>query len=303
MASIALPFVAALAAAAALTGVALVVAGLQKVPASAPRPRRSLRIPTHAEIRRMLGPGHEATRYRMLAGLGLGLGLVIALLTGWLIALIIAPAALAGIPMLVARGRGRHTIDRIEGLEEWTRSLAGVLGAGSGLEQAIQATLSRSTPAAIRPEVSTLVVRLRNRWSTREALRSFADDIDDATGDAVVAGLLLASERRGQGLGRMLEDIADRAAEDVRNRRRIEADLERPRTTARWVTLITVSVLVLMVLFRGDYIAPYGTVLGQMLLLVLLSAYVAALLWMRQLAQGRPRPRLLNATTRPGGAG
>ena len=55
-------------------------------------------------------------------------------------------------------------IARLEAMEEWTRSLAGVLTVGVGLEEALVATL-RSTPGSIRPEVAQLVARLRARWS------------------------------------------------------------------------------------------------------------------------------------------
>ena len=75
-------------------------------------------------------------------------------------------------------------------MEEWTRSLSGVLTVGIGLEEALVATL-RSAPDPIRPEVTRLVARLRARWSTEEALRMFADDLDDATGDLVAANLIL----------------------------------------------------------------------------------------------------------------
>src|SRR3546814_10669284 len=76
---------------------------------------------------------------------------------------------------------------------EWTRSLSGVLTVGIGLEQAL-VTTERSTPSAIRPEVQRLVARLRSRWNTEEAIRAFADELDDATGDLVAANLILRTE-------------------------------------------------------------------------------------------------------------
>src|SRR3546814_11588197 len=93
-------------------------------------------------------------------------------------------------------------------MEEWTRSLSGVLTVGIGLEQALVAT-ERSTPSAIRPEVQRLVARLRSRWNTEEAIRAFADELDDATGDLVAANLILAARRRGAGLSRGLDSLAE----------------------------------------------------------------------------------------------
>lgn len=287
-----MPLLAALAAMALIGGVLLVVQGLRPAPVNTAPPRRRATARRYGSL---LGTDQRSQRLRLAGVVGLGVGLGVALLSGWLVAIIIMPAAFVGIPLLLMTSEGTKTIERIEAMEEWARSLSGVLGAGVGLEQAIQATLSRSTPAAIRPEVATLVARLRARWSTADALRAFAEDLNDATADSIVFGLLLAADRRGQGLAAMLEGVAERAAEDVRNRRRIEADLAKPRGTARWVTIITVVVLVAMA-FNGAYIEPYGTPVGQVILVILLSAYVGALLWMRQMAQGEEMPRILGAS-------
>ena len=176
-------------------------------------------------------------------------------------------------------------------MEEWTRSLSGVLTVGVGLEQALVATL-RSTPAAIAPEVTRLVARLRARWVTEDALRAFADELDDATGDLVAANLILGSRRRGAGLASVLEGLAESVAADVRARRQVEADRAKPRATARWVTLISVGVLVILAV-SGTYVEPYQSALGQVILVALLAMYVATLVWMKRMAIGREMPRFL----------
>ena len=48
----------------------------------------------------------------------------------------------------------------------------------------------------------------------------------------------------------------------------------------------------------GNYVAPFGTPLGQVRLLVLLSLYVATLVWMRRMATGTPLPRFVGAAAR-----
>lgn len=151
----------------------------------------------------------------------------------------------------------------------------------------------RSTPAAIAPEVTRLVARLRARWATEEALRTFADELDDATGDLVAANLILGARRRGAGLASVLEGLAESVAADVRARRQVEADRAKPRATARWVTLISIGVLVILAV-SGTYVRPYQSPLGQVILLVLLSAYVATLVWMKRMAIGRTMPRFLS---------
>ena len=183
----------------------------------------------------------------MLLLAGVGLGLLGWVITGWVLALVIAPVAVIGLPALLSAPPAATQINRLEAMEEWTRSLSGVLTVGIGLEQALVATL-RSTPAPINAEVSRLVARLRARWDTETALRAFADELDDATGDLIAANLILGARRRGAGLASVLEGLAESVAADVRARRQVEADRAKPRSTARWVTLISASVLVVLAL-------------------------------------------------------
>jgi Flp pilus assembly protein TadB len=232
------------------------------------------------------------SRTRMLLLIGLGLGILGWILTGWVLALVIAPVGVVGLPILLAAPPAATQINRLEAMEEWTRSLAGVLTVGIGLEQALVATV-RSTPGPINPEVTRLVSRLRARWDTETALRAFADELDDATGDLIAANLILAARHRGAGLTSVLEGLAESVAADVRARRQVEADRAKPRSTARWVTVISASVLVVLAL-SGSYVRPFGSPIGQVILVVLLAAYVATLVWMRRMASGKPLPRFLD---------
>lgn len=277
----------ALAGALVVAGVLGVIAGLRPVPQKPPAPARTS-IPAIARL------GQISPRTRLLALVGAGAGLIVAIATGWFIAVIAVPAVIVGLPLLLSGQQAVSEIERLKALEEWTRSLSGVLTVGVGLEQALIATL-RSTPDAIRPEVTRLVARLGARWGTEDALRAFADDLDDATGDLVAANLILGVRRRGRGLANVLEALAESVAADVRARQQVEADRAKPRTTARTVTLITVGVLAFLAL-TGRYVAPYGTPFGQVILTVLLSSYVATLLWMRVMARGKPLPRFIGIT-------
>lgn len=229
---------------------------------------------------------------RILLLAGLSAGTVAFLVTGWALALVVVPVASVGLPTLLSSSSAAARIERLEAMEEWTRSLSGVLTVGVGLEQALVATL-RSTPAAIAPEVTRLVARLRARWVTEDALRAFADELDDATGDLVAANLILGARRRGAGLASVLEGLAESVAADVRSRRQVEADRAKPRATARWVTLISLGVLVILAV-SGTYVEPYQSPLGQVILVALLTAYVATLVWMKRMAIGRAMPRFLS---------
>jgi len=294
--------IAALAAAAVLGGILLVVAGLRPVPetelAARPQSARMLRLRAALTGALIQGPGAGGRRARLL--LAVGGGILAFGVTGLALMVLAVPVAVLGLPRLLGAPASATDVDRLEALEEWTRNLAGVLAVGVSLEQAIVASL-RSTPEAIRPQVQTLVARLGARWQTDAALRAFAGDLDDATGDLVAASLILSAKRRGAGLVAVLDGLAASVAEDVRARRQIEADRAKPRATARAVTFITLGVLALLALNR-TYMEPYTSPGGQALLAVLLTAYVATLLWMRQMTSGKPAPRFLTATPAPGSA-
>lgn len=267
-----------------VAGIIGVVVGLKPAPVRPPRSRPVQRKPMSAATKRLL----------LVGVIG---GCMAWLVTGWALALVAVPLACVGVPMLLSNSGAAARIDRLEAMEEWTRSLSGVLTVGIGLEQALVAT-ERSTPSAIRPEVQRLVARLRSRWNTEEAIRAFADELDDATGDLVAANLILAARRRGAGLAQVLESLAESVSADVRARRQIEADRTKPRATARWVTIISVGVLVILAI-SGTYVEPYRSPLGQVILVTLLAAYVATLVWMKRMAIGKPLARFLVGTTGP----
>ena len=269
----------ALAGALVVGGLIALVAGLRPAPV-VERPARPRKVRALTKQTRMLLLG------------GISAGVVAFLVTGWVLALAIVPVAFVGLPVLLSSSSAAQRIARLEAMEEWTRSLSGVLTVGVGLEQALVATL-RSTPAAIAPEVTRLIARLRARWPTEEALRAFADELDDATGDLVAANLILGARRRGAGLASVLEGLAESVAADVRARRQVEADRAKPRATARWVTLISVGVLVILAV-SGTYVEPYQSPLGQVILVALLAMYVATLVWMKRMALGRAMPRILS---------
>ena len=215
-------------------------------------------------------------------------------LTGWPALGLGAAAATIGLPAMARAGRDAEgQIDRVEAVEEWTRRLADVLAIGVGLEQAIQ-TAARTAPTPIAAEVATLSARLAARTPTETALRRFADDLDDPTADLVVASLILASRRRGPGVAAALTAIADSVGEEVAARRRIEADRAKPRTTARAVTIITLTIIAAGLLNRG-YTGPYGTLMGQVVLSATLGFFGAALWWMHSMTRSTRPARLLAA--------
>ncbi len=266
-------------------GILLAIVGLRHAEPAPPRPWRARRPVGWARGRWLLGGGT---------------GLLVWAVSRWPAAGLIVAATIVGLPYLLGSAKvAARAIDRVEAIEEWTRRLADVLATGVGLEQALTASAT-TCPPPLHGEVSGLVARLSARWPTEQALRAFADDLDDTAGDLVVATLLLASRRRGPGLSGVLTAVAGSVGDEVAARRRIEAERAKPRSTARLVTLITLGVAGALML-NGTYLAPYRDGLGQLVLLLIAAAFTGCLLWMRALTLTPPAPRFLT-DTRPGGA-
>lgn len=263
-------------------GLVLAVAAVRGVPVDQNVPSLPRDPARHARISR---------RTALLLAAGLAAGVLGWLITGWVLLILAGPAAVVVVPTLLSGREAADRIARVEAMSEWTRSLAGVLTVGLGLKQALEAS-QRSAPPAIAPEVGRLVARLHARWPTEAAIRAFADDLNDATGDLIAANLLLAARRPGAGLSAILESLADSVAAEVRGRRQVEADRAKPRAAARWTTIISAAVLTILAL-TGTYTDPYRTPLGQVILVVLLAGYVAVLVWMNRMARGKQPPRLL----------
>jgi tight adherence protein B len=151
----------------------------------------------------------------------------------------------------------------------------------------------RTAPTLIAAEIGTLVLRLNNRWETDDALRRFADDLDSADADGVVASLMLAARRGANGSSLTLQALADSLQAQLKSRRAIEVERSKPYVVVRQVTVISLVTLAGVYLLAPDFFTPYRTPLGQVLLAILLVLYLASLVLMRRKAQQAPRTRIL----------
>lgn len=231
----------------------------------------------------------------------LALPITMWVVTGWPIAALATLAALLGLPRVMgARRAARRRIARLEGLATWVRRVSDLLAAGLGLEHALQAS-GRSAPDPVQEEVSRLTWRLRAGSPTTDALRAFAEELDDSTGDLVTAALILAANRRGRGLSRTLVSLAETLDAEVSMRRQVEADRATPRTTVRYVTAITVVAVVALVLFDHSYLHPFSSGFGQFALVLASGLFAVSFLWMHRLVADEPETRFLGPTS--GGRG
>lgn len=235
--------------------------------------------------------GSRGRQRDLILLLSMIIGCLLAMLTGWLILIVVLPLLALGLPYLLILPKPRD-IQLLEALDRWVRSLAVTLGTGKSITDAIRIS-RRTAPPLLADEINLLVTRLNNRWETRDALMRFADAIDSPEVDGVIAALILASSRGANGASVTLQALADSIQAQLKGRRVIEVERSKPYVVVRQVTVISLSTLVLVFLLSPNFFAPYRTPLGQTLLSALLIVYLASLLLMRRKAHQPDRPRIL----------
>jgi hypothetical protein len=160
----------------------------------------------------------------------------------------------------------------------WAEMLRDTMAGSGGLEQSIIATAGVA-PAPIRPQVVRLAARLE-RERLAPALRTFADEIDDPSGDLVVAALVLAADKSPKRLGDLLGRLATSARAEVNMRMRIEAGRSRTRTSVKVVTVATVVFALFLLVFNRTYLHPYDTLVGQAVLAIIGLCFGSAFYWL-----------------------
>lgn len=253
----------------------------------APGPRWGRRV-------RATGVSTAARKRAVRLGSGVVVSLAAWLLSGWPVAAVAVMALWVMLPYFFGTGKiAARRIGRLEGLDEWTRRLAEVIAAGLAPVPAIVESAERA-PAAIRPEVTRLATKLATpRLDRQQALREFADEIDDTVGDLITLALGIAvGAQASERVPDVLRTMAEGVSEEVKARREIEVKRAGPRTEAR-LMLITVVVMVIGFSLATDYTAAYDTVMGQLVMALCAGLMVLALLLLRWFSTGSPPPRIL----------
>ena len=176
--------------------------------------------------------------------------LLVLMLTGWVVAAAATAGLVLGWNTLFGGSRAeRDGVAKIEGLAAWTESLRDTVAGAVGLEQAIPATAYAASPA-IAGELGTMADRLRVRVPLPVALQRFAEEMDDAGADLIIAALILNSRLRGPGLRDVLTSLADSARAELDMRQRVNAGRKSTRRSVQIVIGVTVAFVVGLAVFN-----------------------------------------------------
>ena len=261
--------------------VLLLVLALRGLPPAAPR-GRSARL--ERQLRDLIG---------LRGALALIAGALVLLATGWVVGGIGAALLVLGWRSLTGAGSERRAMARLEALATWTESLRDTIAGAVGLEQAIPASLRVAAPSLQEP-LARLVDRLHTRVPMPEALRRFADDLDDPGADLIIAALIINARLRGPGLRDLLGELSASVREELDMRRKVNAERRSTRRSAQIVVGVSVGLAIGLALFNKGYVKGYDTVLGQLVLVVVVAMYGAGFIWMRKLATFTKTERLLS---------
>jgi tight adherence protein B len=255
-------------------GLLLIASGVRGTPPATGIVRMRARIP----IDRLLGIAAAAV--------------VTFAVTGWPVLAALAACGTVAVPRVLSAGRRRAAAARSDAVAQWIEMLRDTMAGAAGLEEAIVVS-ARRPPPAIAPAVLRLAGRLEHQRMA-DAMRGFADDVDDPTADLLAAALITAGEHETRDLGRLLAALVEATRAQIAMRASVDAGRAHVRSATRLVLIITAVFCAALLTFSADYLAPYGTFEGQLWLAVVGGVVASSLMLLGRLDRiDLPSTRLL----------
>ena len=231
-------------------------------------------------------------RPRLRFGLGVGAALVMGVLALWPVAIVLAFLGGFVAPTLAgAKGRRDAAVKKTEAIASWAEQLRDVIGSAAGLQEAISVTADVA-PLEIRGDVQ----RIRNGLVYEDLpmlLRQFAERVDDPAADQIVVSLVLAATRSSGNLTDLLTETAAAARAEASMRMRMEVSRAQSYADAKAATGIVLGMFGFLLLFNADYLQPYDSLEGQLVLGAVGLLWCFAIQGLAALARVRRPERML----------
>ena len=283
----------------ALGGIGLltVALGLRPKPAKDPEQER---------LRKFRAKGTRAEARKALADQMLQLVLAVALglggwwVTGWAAAgLVGAMAGWMG-PLMVQAPKKRHAVtDEIEAYSQWAEQVRDLVGASGSLFEAVVLSADNA-PARLRPAVVNMAALART-LGLPHALDWFAAEMRSPFADRLVLGMKIAWDS-----GARVTEAFERTARGMRNevemRRRNEVANSRAWTQVTAILFVTIISVGFMFVFSRGFFEPFGTLIGQVVLLAAGILIFGCVFWVLKLSESGVPIRLLSLEHSEGAA-
>ncbi len=248
------------------------------------------------------GPGPLTRLRRRLAGAdGLrllaagGAGLAVLLFTGWVAVTVAAAVMVTAWPRMFGAARQQQAvIGRLEALAGWVEALRDTIATGTALPEAILVT-AHSAPAVLQRPLQDLVARMQAREPLDRALLALADDLADPVADQAIAALALNARAQGRQLKNVLSALAEATRKQVDVRRQVEADRRSTRQGVRIIMIVTAVFVVGLATFNREYVEPFRTLTGQLVLALAVGCFAASFAWMHRLSSFQTPARFLGS--------
>jgi tight adherence protein B len=217
-----------------------------------------------------------------------------AFVTGTVLVAIVPAVAAAALPRAYF---GRRRATRLRALQaawpDGLRDVGASIAAGRSLAHAL-GTLAESGPAALRDAFARFPTRARMLGPVA-ALEVIKAELADPTSDRVLEVLMLAQERGGPIVSRIIDDLVVATTKDNKVLDEIESEGLEMKINARAVLVMPWVVLVALTMRDGAFRAFYSSPAG--LIVVLVGAALCALgaWWIGRLGRSHTEPRVFSA--------
>ncbi len=269
-------------------GVLAVVVSFTKKPEKAEKQKR---------LKKFKAKGAKADAQAAIAGnilqvmLGLALAAGAWFVTGWYAAVILAlGAGWAGPKIVKAPKIRKQAIEEIEAYSQWAEQIRDLVSSSGSLYEAV--TLSaENSPSLLRAQVIQMSTIARTTGLT-PALDWFAREMRSPHADRLVLGLRIAWDS-GARVSEAFDSTARRMRGEVDLRRRNEVANSRAWTQVVSILGVTLLAVVLLAVFNRGFFDPFGTSVGQAVLLGVGALMVGSIFWVLKLAGTEVPIRLL----------
>ena len=228
-----------------------------------------------------------------MIGLGAVLGFGAWYATGWVAAGIIGIAAgVMGPMMWRAPRRRRDFTDEIEAYSQWTEQIRDLVSASGSLFEAVTLSAGQA-PSRLRPQVVQMASIART-LGLPAALDWFAAEMDSPFADRLVLGMKIAWDS-GARVSEAFESTARAMRAEVEMRRRNEVANARAWTQVVSIIGVTVVSALFMFVFNKEFFDPFGSLVGQAVLLAVGVLIFGNVYWVLKLSESGAPVRLLSS--------
>ena len=213
--------------------------------------------------------------------------------TGWVAAGLIGVAAgVMGPMMWRAPRRRREFTEEIEAYSQWTEQIRDLVSASGSLFEAVTLSAGQA-PLRLRPQVVQMASIART-LGLPAALDWFAAEMDSPFADRLVLGMKIAWDS-GARVSEAFESTARAMRAEVEMRRRNEVANARAWTQVVSIIGVTVVSALFMFVFNKEFFDPFGSVIGQAVLLAVGVLIFGNVYWVLKLSESGVPVRLLSS--------